>query len=239
MDNIGYIYLLENKIDGNIYVGQTTRSIKNRIKDHIRNDYMIGRALRKYGLKNFKIIVYKLMHDDLDFFEQLFIKNLNTIKPNGYNLESGGHKNRYYSEESKRKMSEAAKKKVFTKKHRENMSKARKGNKNPNYGKQHTVKTKKIISKTHKGKIISKEIRGKMSEAKMGEKNPNYGKTFSINHRRKLSKAKMGGKNGMYGVHLIGEKNHMFNKKHTKESKKKMSEARKKYWTNKKINMGV
>ena len=139
MDNIGYIYLLENKIDGNIYVGQTTRSIKNRIKDHIRNDYMIGRALRKYGLKNFKIIVYKLMHDDLDFFEQLFIKNLNTIKPNGYNLESGGHKNRYYSEESKRKMSEAAKKKVFTKKHRENMSKARKGNKNPNYGNYNSV----------------------------------------------------------------------------------------------------
>ena len=64
-----------------------------------------------------------------------------------------------------------------------------KGEKNPMYGKNHTLKTKSIISKKNKGKGLgkkhTKECKKKMSELRkkywkthlkmLGEKNPSFG----------------------------------------------------------------
>ena len=58
---------------------------------------------------------------------------------------------------------------------RKKMSDAKKGKKNPNYGKQ-----------------FSEETRKKMSDAKKGKKNHNYGKQFSEETKKKLSEAHKG-----------------------------------------------
>lgn len=49
----------------------------------------------------------------------------------------------------------------------------------------------------------------------------------SIDIRKKISDGLKGEKNGMYGVHLCGELNGMYGKKHTEETKKKLSEIAK------------
>lgn len=75
-----------------------------------------------------------------------------------------------FSEETKKKMSKAGKGRVFTKEHRENIGKARRGKNNYFYGMHHSEKTKR-----------------KMSKSSIGEKNPMFNKHFSKEAKRKAS----------------------------------------------------
>ena len=58
---MGYIYKIVNDINGKIYIGQTTRTIQERWKEHIkeslgtRANHPIYRAMRKYGNEHFQI----------------------------------------------------------------------------------------------------------------------------------------------------------------------------------------
>ena len=69
------------------------------------------------------------------------------------------------SEETKKRMSESGKVKIFSEKHRRKLCESR------------------------KDRIFSEETRIKISEAKKGENNPNYGKTASEETRKKMSDA--------------------------------------------------
>lgn len=60
MTKYGRIYIIKNKINNKVYVGQTTVSIKLRFQNHLSaarhgKDYIIGKAIRKYGEKNFYV----------------------------------------------------------------------------------------------------------------------------------------------------------------------------------------
>lgn len=49
------IYKITNLINGKIYVGQTKRTLKARIYQHIhRSESAISLAIQKYGWENFK-----------------------------------------------------------------------------------------------------------------------------------------------------------------------------------------
>lgn len=69
----------------------------NRWKQHIRDatngkDYcrLLNNAIRKYKPENFTIEIIKECEiKDLDYNENLYIEQLNTMTPNGYNLTSG------------------------------------------------------------------------------------------------------------------------------------------------------
>jgi group I intron endonuclease len=98
------IYILENKANGKRYVGKTTYSLAERLRDHINTDSYIGNALRKNGIDGFtsqQIVYHK---DELDYWEKYFIGKLNTVYPNGYNLTFGGDGGTK-SEEAKLRMS--------------------------------------------------------------------------------------------------------------------------------------
>ena len=86
------------------------------------------------------------------------------------------------SEETRKKMSEAKKGRIFSEEHRRKLSESHKG---------HTVseETKKKMSEAKKGNTVNEETRKKMSEAKKGENHPMYGKHFSEEHRRKISES--------------------------------------------------
>ena len=167
------IYILKNKINSKLYIGQTTRNIKSRINSHIKRKTIIGNAINKYGLDNFKIYKFYIPEKYLDYFEIELIKKLNTIAPNGYNLESGGHKNKHLHEDTKRKLSVL-----------------RTGDKNPFYGKTHTKETRDKMSKSHMGvknflygKNLSKNHRMKISKNHAdvsGENNPSAKKVYCI-----------------------------------------------------------
>lgn len=49
------IYCITNKVNGKQYVGLTMRTLEERFKEHCKAESAIGRALRKYGLDNFKL----------------------------------------------------------------------------------------------------------------------------------------------------------------------------------------
>lgn len=133
---------------------------------------------------------------------------------------------------------------------RKKLSLARKGEKHPMFGKHHSKETRKKLSLANKGMKLSEETRKKISFAQKGEKNPrgmlgkyhleetrkkisdgNRGKVVLEESRKKMSKAKKGRKHSEehrrnMSLALKGEKHPMFGKYHSKETRKKMSDAK-------------
>jgi len=173
---MGIIYILENKINGKCYVGQTIQDFNRRIKNHKSSRTLIGNALRKYGIDNFIKTLIEVPAEELNELEIKYIKEHNSISPNGYNLTYGGdkppsHKGLKRSEETKKKLSETKlgeKNPMFGKhpseEHRRKMSEM-KGDKNPFFGKHHTEEARIKMSNSHKGVPLSKEHREHLGEA--------------------------------------------------------------------------
>jgi len=137
-----------------------------------------------------------------------------------------------FSEEHKRKLSEAHKDKHPSIKTRRKMSNAHKGT-------HHTIETRKKIGKVHKGKIVSKETRRRISKARKGKGYNNYrfGSHISEETKKKMSKSLKGRKSWNEGKHISektkkkiseaqkGEKSHMYGKHHTIETRRKISKS--------------
>ena len=93
---IGIIYLVKNKINGMNYIGASLGSLSKRWKDHVEAKTLrkgsLQEAIHKFGKRNFskKIIKRCKYLSELSKFERFYIKKYNSIKPNGYNLSSGG-----------------------------------------------------------------------------------------------------------------------------------------------------
>ena len=107
MDKNGIIYIATNLVNSKQYVGQTTRQLNHRKREHNKqNDCVVfGRALKKYNPNNFKWSSFSCPEEDLDWTESFLIKELNTLAPNGYNLDSGGHENKRLHKLTKKKIS--------------------------------------------------------------------------------------------------------------------------------------
>jgi group I intron endonuclease len=198
---MGIIYILKNKINDKCYIGQTNQSFDKRLKQHLRSNTLIGTVLKKYGVNVFdKILLENIPEEQLDYLEIDYIQKYNSLVPNGYNFETGGHKNKHLGEETKRKLSRAHKGKLHTKKSKEKMSEAKRGNLNW-LGKKHSKETKIKIGEAHRGVSLTEEHRKKL-----------IGKIRSKETKRKMSEA------------AKGNKNHL-GFKHTEKAKQKMSEA--------------
>lgn len=105
----GEIYCLTSP-SGKKYVGQCVKYLSNgkkwgylnRWKDHLREiksgknfSRALNNSIKKYGSENFKIELLKeCLVDELNYFETYYIKELNTLSPNGYNLTNGGSNGR-------------------------------------------------------------------------------------------------------------------------------------------------
>ena len=154
------IYRITNCINGKTYIGQ------HKYKETPYDSYMgsgkhLRRAQKKYGIENFKkdILVFCIIDKKLiDMMEKEYIALERKCNTNGcYNIADGGEgRTAPWSEESKRKNSEA-----------------HKGKKPWNAGTH-------LSSKGMKGKHHSEETRKKMSEAKKRNKPWNAGKHWKL-----------------------------------------------------------
>lgn len=145
------IYKITNNINGKIYVGQTVRSLKERISEHKRHkNCTMYKAFEKYGFENFSIEILFETNDieELNNKEIFYIEQFNCLMPNGYNLCKGGDNTMGYKhkEESKLKMSQN-RKRYFK-------------DENPFYNKKHTEETKRKM----KAKFEDKEFYQKRCE---------------------------------------------------------------------------
>ena len=95
---MGYIYKITNKINGKVYIGQTSRSIQKRWEQHVYESYMpiepykslLHRAIKKYGEESFSVIELENCKDeDLNDREIYWIDYYKSYD-DGYNLDRGG-----------------------------------------------------------------------------------------------------------------------------------------------------
>lgn len=90
------VYAITNKSNGMRYIGQTKR-FKARQTSHRsgNKNTLIGQAVKRYGWKNFEMkALYEVDESQADEAERRAIADLNTLWPNGYNLDSGGIRNK-------------------------------------------------------------------------------------------------------------------------------------------------
>ena len=92
-----YVYKIVNKINGKIYVGQTTEKLNQRFSRHMGyqkddKDTKFYRAVRKYGKSNFYIELIEEVKtlEELNTREEYWIRKLDTVE-NGYNSYYGGY----------------------------------------------------------------------------------------------------------------------------------------------------
>lgn len=161
----GEIYKITCIITKKCYIGQTLTHRRNkgkyrpfgslgRFKGHIsealnntkkKQCTYLNNAIRKYGEKNFifKVIEY-CNTTKLDELEKKYIKECNTLYPNGYNLTKGGKGCKYIKVNNNSSLN------IPTKRGRE-------------YGYKHKDTTKKLMSKRLKKICNSKTVKNRMS----------------------------------------------------------------------------
>lgn len=134
---MGYIYILTSP-SGKSYIGQTIRSIKRRFKEHQTDSskcVAIYNAIQYHGWENFEKDYYECPDEDLNFDEELLVREMGTLAPGGYNLKEGGD-NGKLSDETKQKIGDAHRGKYVSEETRTKLSKS-------NMGEFRTVETKK------------------------------------------------------------------------------------------------
>ena len=165
---MGWIYVIRSpKLKE--YVGQTINDdVHVRWSQEIRQPHgNLKRVFEKYGTDKCKFFtimeISQETHggdwkDFLNMYEKIYIKERNTLAPNGYNLMTGGD-NSLHSEESKQKMSEAKMGntnmlgKTFSDESKQKMSEAKMGNTNM-LGKTLSDETKKKMSDSQTKKTV-------------------------------------------------------------------------------------
>ena len=200
-----------------LYIGQTIQKLNKRwnhgngyksLKG--KNTTPFFRAIQKYGWDSFKHeVIDECSSEIIGEREQYWIKHYKELGYKLYNRNDGGKGNIGYrfSEESKRKISEATK-----------------GERNPMYGVPYSEERRKKQSELMKGKPAwNKGLVGKQVAW-------NKGKTLTNEHRHKISASVKVSVTEAF-LKMCSErqkgKTYMLGKKHSKESIEKMKQAHK------------
>ncbi|MFY8170441.1 MAG: GIY-YIG nuclease family protein [Candidatus Fonsibacter sp.] len=196
----GIVYLITNKVNGKIYLGQTTKSLSERWRQHCISDNCkkLHNAIKKYGKDSFDVseIYTSFSKEDLDNKEIYWISYFNTVDGKfGYNLKSGGSRG-VNSQEVRIKIGLSLKQKYKDESYKNRVCKHLK---NPSSEVREKMKLAKIgttISEDHKNKISltlknkkkTKKHAENISKAKTGLKY-NWKNKFDWNNHPEKKKA--------------------------------------------------
>lgn len=153
---MGFIYRITSP-SGKSYIGQTSRDISKRFKEHIKcpgSCILLENAIKKYGNNlNYEVLL-EVNNEMLDYYETRFIDSYGTVEPYGYNIRTGGETSKHSELSCER------------------MRKSKLGEKNHNFGKPRTNETKAAISLAKSGinhhfygKPLSEDHKLKLSQS--------------------------------------------------------------------------
>ncbi len=180
MKEFGIIYKLLNKINNKVYIGQTIRTLNERIGEHRRdfknnksaNQYLLN-AFNKYGWDNFEFTVIDTAQtieelNEKEIFHIYHHKSNNSVF--GYNIEPGG-RNSKPTPETLLKMSIAHSGIVQNKDWVEKRIYKAGSEEAKKYGKEKTEEEKTYLSKNSPkywlNKTRDEETKRKISETKL------------------------------------------------------------------------
>lgn len=94
----GCIYIIRNKINSKVYIGQTIQNVEDRFKQHLKmarsgNNQLLYKAMRRYGINSFFIEILEDFIEEakLNQREEFYISRFNSFG-SGYNMNPGGQK---------------------------------------------------------------------------------------------------------------------------------------------------
>ena len=158
---------------GKVYIGQSINIERRWCNHHMPSSGKghLQKAIAKYGRKAFIREILKTFETRnqriLDLYEEIYILVYDAMNPDvGYNMKSGGHSS-YYSEDARRRMSEAQRKRA--KPSEETRQRMREGQKlRGSHGPvSQATKDKIAVALTGRsGKKHTPESRKKMSESR-------------------------------------------------------------------------
>ena len=148
------IYMYTNKINSKGYVGKAEDFLKRK-QQHIYHSYNkkckdynvpFHRAIRKYGIESFEVTILKenLTEDEMNYWEDYYIETFDLYAKNGkgYNIAKGGRGGNAWEGKTEEEGEEWKQK----------ISKAKKGENHPMYGKRLSEEHKQKLSEAKKGK---------------------------------------------------------------------------------------
>ena len=213
------IYMIENIIDNNVYIG-SSKDIDGRISSHSRmlennkhHSFHLQNAFNKYGFDTFEYEVLITCHQDmLLWYEQQF---LDAWKP-VYNMSGLAGKVEFTDEVIKKQSIKLIGRKCSDE-HKRKISIAKTGNKYWK-GRSHSDDAKRKISMALQGRLLSEEVKKRISNSLLGNTHTE-GHKLSEEHKKKISDAMKGNAYGKGNTHWIG-------RRHSEESKRKISETK-------------
>lgn len=240
METIIGIYKITHKIFEKVYIGKSI-DIYSRWKEHFSHHSgctKLRNALTYYGYEYFDFEILEelsgpvnedLLNELLEL-ETFYIEKYGALDPKkGYNIKKPIN-NGNWSEDSRRKLSEAKLGKKASQEARENMRRARIGLK---HSEETKIKIRENNLSKNKGKVVSIETRKKISESLLGHKpsqeaidkmrNSQKGHLTSEETRKKISEAKRGKKLSQTARENMSKARTGL--KHSEETKNKIKEA--------------
>lgn len=92
---LGIIYIITNKANSKVYIGQTRKTLSERMRHHFskyETCTKLKKAIEQYGKDNFIYNVLELVpYSELNDKEAFYIDKYNSIE-NGYNIKKGNSK---------------------------------------------------------------------------------------------------------------------------------------------------
>ncbi len=89
---MGFIYIIKNKQSPKVYIGQTSRNVEQRFKEHINRDTetKLSQAFKKYGVNNFYYEILEEVDNKMLNEREIYWINCYNSYTCGYNMTPGG-----------------------------------------------------------------------------------------------------------------------------------------------------
>ena len=152
MKRIHYIYIVEESVSGEFYIGSRSCNCESYEDVNYMGSMVVWKPNRNNLKKTILNDTYKTREEAIEAEIKLIKQNINNPLNKNYNIPGLGFHNTG---------------RIFDNSVREKMRNARLGNKNPNFGKKHSEETKEKIRQKAIGRKASEECRKKLCEKRI------------------------------------------------------------------------